>query len=319
MAYFLSQFSSFKSFCFSLIFSFFMPLWLIITLTFILMKILPGDPFATEQALPKNIHLALKAHYGLEDPWYRQYGQYLKSSLSGDFGPSFRYQGQNVSTIIAYSFPISATLGLEVLFLAISLGITLGTLSAYKTTGLHDTLFVLMSAFLISIPSFLLAPLLQYSFGLKWSLLPIARWGSFSHTLLPCFSLAAFPIAYIARLTRANLIDVLQQNYIRTARLKGLSTSSILFFHALPNALIPLLSYLGPLSANILIGSFVVEKIFAIPGLGQWFIASVLNRDYTMIMGLTVFYSAILLSLIFITDCLYRYLDPRLSQIQLIE
>jgi oligopeptide transport system permease protein len=286
----------------------------IITLTFTLMKVLPGDPFTDEQALPASIHQALRTHYGLEDPWLTQYVRYLKRIVTWDLGPSFRYKDQTVNEMIAEGFPVSALLGLEALVLALTLGITLGAFSAFYPHRWPDVGAFCLIALAISVPSFILGALLQYVFALKWGLLPVARWGTFSHSILPALALAALPCAFIARLVRANLSEVLKQDYIRTARAKGLSETRILFVHALRNAVLPVVSYLGPLSANVLLGSFVVEKIYAIPGLGQSFVNSVLNRDYTVIMGCTVFYSVIMLTLLLVVDLVYCLIDPRLRR-----
>lgn len=289
-----------------------MAFFAIVTLTFALMKALPGDPFSDEQALPTEIHAALRRHYGLDDPWYQQYGRYLMALLRWDLGPSFRYRDRTVNDIINEGFPVSALLGAEALLLAVGGGILMGTLCALYKGRWQDHVLLLVAALSLSIPSFLLGSLLQYILGLKLGLLPIARWSSFWHTILPALSLAALPCAFITRLTRANLAEVLKQDYIKTARAKGLSEGRIVCVHALRNALLPVLTYLGPLTTNILVGSFVVEKIFAIPGLGQWFVNSVLNRDYTVIMGTTVFYSVLLMSLIFMVDSAYGWLDPRM-------
>ncbi len=287
-------------------------LFVIVTLTFALMKVLPGDPFSEEQALPKEIHAALRQHYGLDDPWYQQYGRYVAALIRWDLGPSFRYRDRTVNDIINEGFPVSALLGVEALLLSVCGGVLMGTLCALKKGGWQDHVLLLLAALSISIPSFLLGSLLQYLLGLKLGLFPIARWGTFWHTVLPALSLAALPCAFITRLTRANLVEVLKQDYIKTARAKGLSEGRIIVVHALRNALLPVLTYLGPLATNILVGSFVVEKIFAIPGLGQWFVNSVLNRDYTVIMGTTVFYSLLLMGLIFLVDMAYGWLDPRI-------
>lgn len=309
-----SRLKTSASWLFFLSLSRFSSLLIIITLTFFLMKSLPGDPFNQEQALPEQIHKALRNHYGLDDPWYLQYERYIKGIIKWDLGPSFRYQDRTVNQIIREGFPISALLGCEALLLALGGGIFFGTVGAMKRDAWQDRLVMLVAALCVSIPSFLLGSLLQFILGLKLGMFPIARWGSFMQTVLPALSLAALPCAFIARLVRSNLIEVLTQDYIRTARAKGLSETRIIFFHGLRNALIPLLSYLGPLSANILVGSFVIEKIYAIPGLGQWFVNSVLNRDYTVIMGMTVFYSLILLSTILCVDILYRWVDPRMRR-----
>ncbi len=286
-------------------------LLVIITLTFVLMKTLPGDPFNEEQALPPSIHQALRKHYGLEDPWTIQFGRYLKGISQWNLGPSFRYKERSVNQIINESFPVSAVLGLQALAIAVPFGVLLGTWAALAHGTWKDHLILGIIALSISIPNFVLGSSLQYIFGLKLQWLPLARWGSWEQSLLPCLALAALPCAFIARLIRANLLEVLRQDYIRTARAKGLSETRIITVHALKNAFLPILGYLGPLIVNVMVGSFVVEKIFAIPGLGQWFVNSVLNRDYTVIMGITVFYSVLLLSVTFLADTLFVILDPR--------
>ncbi len=288
--------------------------WVIVTLTFVLMKAVPGDPFMQEQALPKEIHDALRKHYGLDDPWYEQYWNYLTQIATWNFGPSFIYKGQTVNEIINKSFPVSAVLGLEALFLAISFGITLGTFAAIYHHRWQDNTAMILAALGLSIPSFILASLLQYTLGFQLGWFPIARWGAFMQTVLPAVSLAAMPMAFIARMTRVSMLKVLHQDYIKTARAKGLTESRVLARHAFLNALLPLLGYLGQLSANILTGSFIIEKIFSIPGLGQWFVSSISNRDYTVIMGVTVFYSLILLGAMFLVDIIHSLLDPRAKE-----
>lgn len=288
-------------------------LWTIVTITFFLMKAIPGDPFTQEKALPQEILDALYEHYKLNDPWYIQYGNYIKSIVHWDFGPSFKYKARTVNEIINNGFPVSATLGLEALCLSITFGVFLGSLSAFKQNRWEDYTSMLFAVIGISLPSFILAAFLQYIFAIKLDLLPVARWGSFSQSILPAISLAALPTAFIARLTRANMVEVMQADFIKTARSKGIGEIVIIFKHALPNALLPVITYLGTLSANILTGSFIIEKIFGIPGLGQWFINSITNRDYTVIMGITVFYSLIMLTTLFIVDLLYVWMDPRIK------
>jgi oligopeptide transport system permease protein len=277
------------------------------------MKIIPGNPFTEERAVPKEILESLHKHYGLDKPLHTQYINYLESLLRWDFGPSFKYKGRSVNAIINEGFSVSAVLGLEALFLALSIGIFLGTIAALYQKKWQDYAALLFTVVGISIPSFILATLLQYTFALKLGILPIARWGTFAHSILPAISLAALPTAFITRLVRANMLEVLQQDYIKTAKAKGLPMRRIIFHHALRNAILPVISYLGQLIANILVGSFVIEKIFGIPGLGQWFVISITNRDYTAIMGTTIFYSIILLSCMFIVDILYGYIDPRIK------
>ena len=288
-------------------------LWIVITLTFFLMKALPGDPFSEEQPLPKEIHEALLSYYGLDQPLWKQYTTYIYSISRGDLGPSYKYKNRTVNEIIKEYFPVSAYLGIEALLLAIGTGVLLGTLAALKENRWQDHLTILFTALGVSIPSFILAALLQYVFALKWHLLPLARWETFAHTILPAITLALLPTAFITRLMRASMIEVLKCDYIKTAKAKGLSMNTILRRHALKNASLPTLSYLGQLITNVLTGSFIIEKIFSIPGLGQWFVNSVNNRDYSVIMGLTIFYSVLLMLIILLIDIAYGFLDPRIQ------
>lgn len=276
------------------------------------MKLIPGDPFAEEQSLRSDMHESLNRHYGLDEPILTQYGTYLINLMKGDFGYSFKYSGRSANQIIADTFPISASLGIQAFFIALSGGIILGTMSALKSHLWQDKLILVLTTIGISIPSFILATLLQYLLAIYFPLLPIARWGSFSQTILPSIALASAPMAFIARLTRTGLLEVFQKDYIKLAKGKGLPIRIWLWKHALRNALLPVITYLGPLCANILVGSFVVEKIFSIPGLGQWFINSVSSRDYNLIMGLTLFYSFILLGVVFLVDVIYGAWDPRI-------
>lgn len=276
------------------------------------MHSIPGDPFIQDKAIPEEILASLRKHYGLDQPLFIQYLKYLKGIVTGNLGPSFKYEGRTVTEIIIDGFPISLTLGMEALVLALFFGISLGSLAALKQRKWQDHVAMVMAVLWISVPSFILATFLQYIFSMKLSLLPVARWGSFAHSILPACSLAALPTAVIARLTRANMVEVLRQDFVMTARSKGLSPFAIILKHVLRNSLLPVLTYLGPLSAAILTGSFAVEKIFGIPGLGQWFVTSIMNRDYTVIMGVTVFYSGLLISWIFIIDLLYTFIDPRI-------
>lgn len=288
---------------------------MVATLTFVLMQLIPGDPFTQEKAVPEEILKAMYHHYGLDQPWYVQYFRYLKGLVTFDLGPSFKYQGRTVTEIIQEGFPVSMTLGLEALILAIFFGMGLGCIAALKHLKWQDNLTMVLAVLGISVPSFILATFLQYFIAMKIDLLPVARWGSFQHSILPAIALAALPMAFIARLTRANMVEIMQQDYIQTARSKGLNSYQILIRHALRNALLPIVTYLGPLTTAILTGSFAVEKIFGIPGLGQWFVMSITNRDYTVIMGTTVFYSAMLMVCVFFVDLLYCFIDPRIQLI----
>ena len=292
---------------------FLLSLWIATTLTFFLMHAIPGDPFTQDKALPEEILKAMQKHYGLDKPLLYQYLDYLKGLCVFDLGPSLIYQGRQVTDIIKEGFPVSLCLGLEALFLSLFLGLTLGSLSATCQGRWQDKILLIGSVLGISIPSFILATFLQYLLAMKLNLFPVARWGSFSQSVLPALALAALPTSVITKLTRNSMIDVLYQDYILTAKSKGLSTVKILTHHILRNAFLPIATYLGPLTASILTGGFAVEKIFGIPGLGQWFVLSITNRDYTVIMGTAIFYSAILMGCVFIVDVFLTFLDPRIK------
>lgn len=298
------------------IFILLLSLFMVASLTFALMQVIPGDPFTQEKAVPEEILKAMYHHYGLDQPWYVQYYRYMKGLITFDLGPSFKYQGRTVTEIIREGFPVSMTLGLEALILSILFGIALGSIAALKHLKWQDHFTMVFAVLGISVPSFILATFLQYLISMKFDLLPVARWGSFDHSILPALSLAALPTAFIARLTRSNMVEIMQEDYIQTARSKGLNSYQIVIRHALRNALLPIVTYLGPLTTAILTGSFAVEKIFGIPGLGQWFVMSITNRDYTVIMGTTVFYSAILMLCVFLVDILYCLIDPRIQLVK---
>lgn len=275
------------------------------------MKSLPGDPFVEDQAMRGDVYQALMHHYGFDQSLFEQYSHFISQLLQGNLGESLKYPGRDVTTIIQDTFSVSAQLGLQAFVFSLCLGVILGTLSALKINGIKDHCLIFMTTLGISIPSFILASFLQYSLAIYLPLLPVARWGSFSHTILPTLALAATPTAFIMRLVRTSMSDVLKTDYVKLAMAKGLPLRKRLFSYILPNSILPLFAYLGPLLANVLIGSFIVEKVFSIPGLGMWFVESVSNRDYPLIMGLTLFYSFILLLSIFIFDVFYAFWDPR--------
>lgn len=289
-------------------------LWVISTITFFLIKSVPGDPFSKEKPLPPEILAALHKHYGLSDPWYIQYANYMKGIATCNLGPSYKYKSQTVNQIIRQSFPVSALLGSIAMLIAVSGGCLTGAISALKAHQWQDRTAMLLAVLGISVPSFVLAALLQYVLAAKLHLFPIARWSTWHHTVLPSISLAAAPLAFLARLCRSNFLEVFSQDYIQVAKAKGLSPFYLTLHHACKNALLPLIPYLGQLTANILVGSFVIEKIFGIPGLGQWFVTSVGNRDYSVIMGITVFNSFILLLSVLFFDMLHAIVDPRLKE-----
>jgi oligopeptide transport system permease protein len=280
------------------------------------MHAVPGDPFIGDRVIPEEVMRSLYAHYGLDLPLWVQYGKYLKEVLQGNLGVSIVYTGRSVNQFVREGFPISALLGCQALLLAIPSGILLGTWAAMKRSQWQDNFAMVLSTLFLSVPNFVLSSLLQYVFAVKLQWLPVARFGSFAHTILPTIALAALPTAYIARLTRSNMVEVLQQDYIRTALSKGLPLFRVAIFHGLRNAILPVISYLGPVIAWILTGSFMIEKIFAIPGLGQWMIHSINGRDYPMIMGLTIFFSAFLMVMTFLTDIMYALLDPRIRAVR---
>lgn len=288
-------------------------LLVIASLTFIIMRTIPGDPFTDERALPPEIIKAMMHHYGLDAPLYQQYFKYIGQLLCGDLGPSLKYPGRKVVEIIAVGFPASALLGFCAVAISLTMGTLLGAIAASNHHKWQDYAGMTLAVIGISVPSFVIATFLQYLFAIYFPIFPIARWGTWAHVCLPALSLSFLPTAFIARLTRSSLLEVLEKDYIKTAAAKGLSQKRILFFHALPNALLPVASYLGPLIASILTGTFIIERIFGVPGLGGWLINSISNRDYPIIMGITLFYSTILLTITFLMDLFYRWLDPRIQ------
>lgn len=288
-------------------------LWVIITVTFALMHAIPGGPFTTEKKLPPQVKASIEAKYHLDDPVWKQYGDYLGGVITGDLGPSYKYEGRSVNDIISDAFPISAQLGLLSLMVAVAGGIAAGAISAMRPNGIVDYAVTILSTIGISVPTFIIGAVLVYVVGFELGWFPVALWRGPSYMVLPVLTLAAQPMAFIARLTRSGLLDVYQQEYIRTARAKGLSSWTILTRHALGNAILPVITYLGPLAASLLTGSFIVETIFAIPGLGQYFVTSIYNRDYTVILGITIFYSALVVFLNILVDMIYPLIDSRVT------
>ena len=288
-------------------------LWAVITITFFMLRLLPGGPFTGERNIPEAIMQNLEVKYGLDKPLFEQYGLYLKNLLQGDLGESMKYAGKEVSEIISYSFLSSAKLGVVVISIALIFGITLGIIAALKYNSWPDSLCMVLATLGVTIPSFVLATVLMYIFGVKYKLLPVTGLNSPVSYILPALALGGYSIAFISRLTRSKLLETLNSDYIRTARAKGVSGFKVIVKHALRNTLIPIITYLGPLIAGILTGSFVVEKIFAIPGLGREFVNTISNRDYTVIMGVTVFYSSILIICNLLVDLLYGIIDPRIK------
>lgn len=288
-------------------------IFIVITATFFLMRLMPGGPFDGEKPLPPEIKASLEAKYGLDKSLGEQYSMYLKDLLKGDLGPSMRYKGREVQEIIGYSFPASAKLGGVAVAISLIFGILLGIIAALKYNKWPDSVCMVLATLGVTLPSFVIATLLMYVFGVKLSLVPITGLDNLKSYILPSVALAGYSIAFISRLTRSKLLEVLKSDYIRTAKAKGVNGRRIMFKHALRNTLIPIVTYVGPLIAGILTGSFVVEKIFAIPGLGREFVTTITNRDYTTILGVTIFYSTLLILCNLIVDIMYVIIDPRIK------
>ncbi|MGG3467430.1 ABC transporter permease [Neobacillus pocheonensis] len=288
-------------------------LWLIITATFFLMHSVPGSPFNEERTTNEAVQKNLEAYYHLDQPLLVQYGNYLTALVKLDLGPSIKKSSQTVNDMLGRGFPVSFELGLYTLLVAIFSGILLGILAALRHNGIIDYVAMSIAVLGISIPNFVMATFLIEELAVRFPIFPVATWSSPKHMVLPILALATGPMAIIARLTRTSMLEVLTQDYIKTAKAKGLSPVKIVFKHALRNALLPVVTVLGSLAASILTGTFVIEKIFAIPGMGKYFVDSINTRDYPVIMGTTVFYSAILILMLLIVDLAYGVLDPRIK------
>ncbi|MCL6456434.1 MAG: ABC transporter permease [Gorillibacterium sp.] len=289
-------------------------LWLIVTVTFFLMHSIPGSPFDKEgKNLNETVTQNMMVRYNLDKPVAVQYLSYLKNIVSFDLGPSIAHYPDSVNGMIKRGFPVSFKLGLVAISFAVVSGIAIGTIAALKQNSMIDYGAMIFAVLGIAIPNFVLSTLLIKYFAVEWRLLPVATWGTWKHMILPAAALSVGPLAIIARLTRANMIEVLTQEYIETAESKGLAPATIILKHALRNAILPVVTLLGVLIANVLTGSFVVEKIFAIPGMGKYFVDSINNRDYSVIMGTTVFYSALLIFMMFLVDVAYGFIDPRIK------
>jgi oligopeptide transport system permease protein len=286
-------------------------LFLLLTGAFFLIRVAPGGPFDAERQLSPAIEAALEQKYHLDEPLYQQYARYLWGIAHGDFGPSFQYQDLTVSQLIGAGFPVSFKLGASAMLLALVLGTGLGIISAMRQNRLADYGVMAVAMLGISVPSFVLAPLLILWLAVHLDWLPAGGLGSWRHYILPVITLAAVQVAYIARLARGAMIEVLRSAFIRTAFAKGLSTSVVILRHALPAALVPVVSYLGPATAGIITGSVVVETIFGIPGLGRHFVYGALNRDYTLVLGVVLFYGLLVIFLNLLVDLVYAWLDPR--------
>jgi len=288
-------------------------LFIIVTITFFVMRAAPGGPFDEEQTLPPEIIANLQNAYGLDLPIWRQYLRYLTSLAHGDFGPSFKYKDFTVTELIGQGFPVTLKLGAIAIFLALLLGIPLGALAAVHQNSALDHAAMSLAVFGIAVPSFVVLPVLALLFGIYVHWLPVAGWepGSVRHLVLPVVALALPPLAYIARLTRGSMLDVLHSQFIRTARAKGLPLRTVILRHALRPALMPVASYLVPAVAAIMTGSLVVESIAGLPGIGRYLVQGAVNRDYTLVLGMVIIYSALLIGAGLLVDLLYAWLDPR--------
>lgn len=287
-------------------------LLIIITITFFLIRLAPGGPFSAEKNVAPEVLRELEKHYGLDKPLGVQYLRYLGGAVRGNLGPSLKYPGRNVSDLIREAFPVSLELGVYALLIALVLGITAGVVAASRSGTWCDYLVMSVSMAGICIPSFVLGPLLVLVFGLLLGWLPVAGWSSPPDRILPSVTLGLVYTAYIARMMRGSMLEVLVQDFIKTARAKGLGEGAILFRHALRGALPPVISFLGPAAAGLISGSFVIETIFSIPGLGRYFVAASFNRDYSMILGTVAFYAVVIMVFNMLVDVLLVALDPRL-------
>lgn len=288
-------------------------LFIIATISFFIMRFTPGGPFDNERALPTAIERNLETKYNLDKPLLTQYLIYIKNLCKGDLGPSFKYRNRTVNEIIGRSFLVSLLLGSLALIIAFDAGITIGMISAVKQNSGFDYITMFIAMIGVSVPSFFLGTLFLMLFSFNIRLLPPAGWGGVKHIILPVLTLSAPFTAYIARLMRASMLDVLNQDYIRTAKAKGLPDITVITRHAFRNAILPVISYLGPAAASVLTGSVVIERIFAIPGLGSHFVNGALNRDYTLVMGTVLLYSTLLIVFNIVVDITYMCLDPRVK------
>ena len=286
-------------------------LLIIATLTFFMTRFAPGGPFDSEKAIPEEIKVKLESHFGLNLPLFDQYLLYMKNLLAGDLGPSFKYVGWDVSELIGIAFPVSLGLGVSALFIALLVGLPAGMVAALRKNTLWDYLPMGLAMVGICLPTFVLGPILIMIFSTKLNLLPALGWYSWSDLILPSLTLGLFYAAYIARLTRAGMLETLKQDYVRTARAKGASPSRVIIQHALRGGLLPVVTFLGPAFAGLVSGSFIIESIFFIPGLGKFFITAAFNRDYTMVLGTVLFYATLIIALNLLVDFLQAWLDPK--------
>jgi len=286
-------------------------LFVIATLTFFMTRFAPGGPFDSDKAIPEEIKIKLQSHFGLNLPLFDQYLLYMKNLLAGDLGPSFKYVGWDVSELIQLAFPVSLSLGVSALLIALLIGLPAGMIAALRKNTWWDYLPMGIAMVGICLPSFVLGPILIMVFATKLKLLPALGWYSWTDLILPSLTLGLFYAAYVARLTRAGMLETLKQDYVRTARAKGASPGRVLVKHAMRGGLLPVVTYLGPAFAGLVSGSFIIESIFFIPGLGKFFVTAAFNRDYTVVLGTVLFYATLIIILNLLVDFLQAWLDPK--------
>ena len=283
------------------------------TLTFFVMNLVPGGPFISEKAISPEAQAALEAKYGMDKPLFEQYITYMKDALHGDFGDSLKQRGRSVMEIISMKFPVSAKIGGLAVLTSILIGVPLGCIAALNRGKVWDNIIIVIATCGIAVPSYVICTLLLYMIGVNFKILPTFGLSTWKHYVMPVMALAFYPTAYITRLMRSSMLDVLGQDYMRTAKAKGLSEYVSLFKHALRNAILPVVTYVGPMLAYTISGSFIVEKIFTIPGLGGEFIGSINARDYTLIMGTTIFLATLMVIVNVLVDIVYTLIDPRIK------
>jgi oligopeptide transport system permease protein len=286
-------------------------IWVLTTIVFFLIRVLPGDPFTSDKTTPQ-IKASMMKYYGLDKPVYVQYAKYIKNLLQGDMGYSLKFKNRTVNQVIINAFPNSAELGIRALMIAIPIGILLGIISALNHNKAWDYGSMIIAVIGVSVPSFIIGGLLQYVFAIKLKWLPVAQWKGFEYTILPSVALALGTLALVARLMRASMLEVTGQDYILTAEAKGLPIYKIVWKHQIRNAILPVVTVLGPIAAALITGTFVIEQIFAIPGLGKHYVNGIQSLDYTLVLGLTIFYGAFVIMLNFIVDIIYGFVDPRI-------
>ncbi|MBP1571251.1 MAG: ABC transporter permease [Oscillospiraceae bacterium] len=287
-------------------------LLVLITAVFFLVRLMPGDPFASEK-MPPEVKANLEAYYGLDQPLIVQYFTYMKQLVKGNMGYSMVYSNKTVNDIIAATFPYSADLGIRALTFAVCFGLTLGIIAALRRGKPLDYICILVAIIGTSIPDFIMGSLLQYFFGVQWKIFPVAQYSSFKHTILPAVAVGFYSLASISRYMRTSMLEVVSQDYIKTAKSKGISNLRITWKHQIRNAIMPVVTMMGPLVASVLTGTFVIEAMFVVPGMGKYYVESISTYDYTIVLGITVFYGAFLVVCNTIVDILYGVIDPRVK------